>query len=143
MSVINRFPTPGFCLVITTGRTGGVSNDHYRIVCEPATAGAGGALIATIRLRGEFDLSCSDQLRTAILTVITTGQCTRVVVDLAAVGFLDSSTVQVLLDGHRAAQQHGLHYQLINVTGLPRRVLDVMGLSAVLVADDPDHLMLP
>lgn len=109
--------------------------NYYAIVCEPATAGADGAITATIRLSGEFDLGASNDLRDAVLGLITAGDHTRVAVDLTNVGFIDSETIRVLLEGYTAARHRGLSYQLTNAHGLVLRILSVMGLAEVLITD--------
>ena len=112
--------------------------NYYAIVCEPATAGADGAVITTVRLSGEFDLGASNDLRDAVLEAVTAGDHTRVAVDLTDVKFIDSETIRVLLEGYTAAQHQGLSYQLINAHGLVLRVLDVMGLTEVLIPGKPE-----
>ena len=114
-----------------------MTDEYYAIACRPAIPGARGAIITTVCLSGEFDLGASAALRAAILRAVVAGTCTRIEIDLAQVGFIDSETVRVLLEGYTAASSQGLSYRLINAHGVVRRVLDVMGLTTLIRLDEP------
>lgn len=105
-----------------------MTDEEYTIDCRSAAAAAGGVL-ATVRLAGEFDLDACDELRSALLGAVPTGQSGRITVDLAEVTFIDSETVRALLDGYAAAQLRGIDYRLVRAGGLVKRVLKVMGLT--------------
>lgn len=114
-----------------------MTDDYYRIACLPATAGADGATTITVRLSGEFDLAACDDLRVALLGAVNAGGSTHIVVDLTDVDFLDSETVNVLLQGYLQAQTHGIDYKLTGAHGVVRRVLDIMGLFDITDAARP------
>jgi anti-sigma B factor antagonist len=111
-----------------------VTDTYYAIACPPAVAGADGAITATVRLSGEFDVGARDRLRAAVLGVVGAG-AGRVVIDLTDVTFIDSETIRVLLDGYTAARRQGSAYRLAGAHGVVQRILDVMGLTELL---DPE-----
>ena len=80
-----------------------------------------------LRLAGELDMTCSDELRYAIEQILPT-QPSSVVVDLDRLTFLDSSGIQALLAARQAAdadhvtmrvvQPHGMVYHVLRVAGV-------------------------
>ena len=84
-----------------------------RIVLE----GAGS--IAVLFIQGDVDLETEGDLAAAIQAALT-GPVREVVVDLAAVPFLDSSGVRVLLQGHQTAHLKGATLRVRN----PQRLVD-------------------
>ncbi|QZN84200.1 STAS domain-containing protein [Cellulomonas sp. C5510] len=85
-----------------------------------------------VRLVGEIDLSVRDQAAGALSAVQRAGR--PVVLDLSGVTFLDSSGVSFLLQCRKACARDGLAFQLRDVPGRARRVLEVLGLVDVLAA---------
>lgn len=87
-------------------------------------------------ISGEIDMATAEQIPAATEEVLA-GRPTRIEVDLAGVGFLDSSGLRHLLTAHRIAADNGTDLRLVNVTGAPLRVLTLTGLLDIL--DPQDH----
>ena len=92
----------------------------------------GEAAHCRILLTGELDMSCCDQLRTAMTDVIAADTTGNIIVDLGNVSFIDSVTVRTLLDGYFAAHRVGKSMQVRNAHGVVRQILDVLGLLPIL-----------
>ncbi len=90
---------------------------------------------AEIRLVGEFDLAAAPDLRRELLSRLTAS--IPVEVDMRAVTFMDSSTVGVFIHAHKLAAEKGTTFRLVNVTGSCSEVLEITGLTQLLV-DDPE-----
>lgn len=85
----------------------------------------GGAVV--VRLAGELDLYNADAVREALGSAVE-GQPERLVVDLAAVEFLDSTALGVLVEARaKLPNRRGF---ILAAPGLePRRALEVAGLD--------------
>ncbi|WP_097328723.1 STAS domain-containing protein [Paractinoplanes atraurantiacus] len=81
-------------------------------------------------LSGDCDLSVRDELLTALSAAVDGHP--RVVVDLAEVGFLDSTGVHGLITAHHAARERGGRLVVVNATGAVATVLDITGVAALL-----------
>jgi len=96
-----------------------------------------GAWVLT--LQGEHDLSTATAVRDALRRVFDAGSA--VVVDLSAVTFLDSSTLNAILYGSERAQSDDAHRFAAVLPPGPsaaRRVLELTGVDRVL-AIHPDR----
>ena len=90
-----------------------------------------------LALDGEFDITSRAELEEATLAAVTAaGSGGRVVVDLGAVGFIDSEAVAAIILGYRAAADAGCAYRLANARGLVRRILEIAGLLELIGEDD-------
>jgi anti-sigma B factor antagonist len=80
--------------------------------------------IETITLSGELDIATADEL-TAALDALSVDREGRLVIDLSAVGFMDSTGLRVLIEANRRAEAGG--YELVIVTGESpaKRVLEL------------------
>ena len=85
-----------------------------------------------IRLTGELDISCCDQLRAAIIGTLAAHQDDNIIIDLDNVSFIDSETVRTLLDGYFAAGRTGRSLQVRNAHGIVRQLLAILGLLPIL-----------
>ena len=83
---------------------------------------------------GEVDMASAPQLERALLA-IADGD---VVVDLAAVAFLDSSGIATLVRAHRTVAGRGDQLTTTGEQALVRHALEVTGLFEVLHPDDGD-----
>jgi anti-sigma B factor antagonist len=83
-----------------------------------------------VRVSGEVDMYTAPQLKESLLSLIEQGT-SRVVVDLSAVTFIDSTALGVLIGGVRRV--HALDGAMaLVVTGRPvQRVLSITGLDRV------------
>lgn len=88
-----------------------------------------------IRLRGEVDLSWSQQVRDAVLAAL--GKSTRVGVVLSEVSYIDSSGIAALVEGFQNARSKGSGFALVAVSDAVRAVLELARLDRVfpIVAD--------
>jgi len=66
-------------------------------------------------------------IRTALIDTTT-----AVVVDVAEVGFIDSSGISALVDGRALAVAHGVGYRVVNASGIVARVFDIAGVAEFL-----------
>ena len=88
-----------------------------------------------IRLRGEVDLSWSQQVREALLKAL--GDSKRVGVVLSEVSYIDSSGIAALVEGFQSARSKGSGFALVAVSDAVRAVLELARLDRVfpIVAD--------
>jgi anti-sigma B factor antagonist len=80
-----------------------------------------------LRLRGDVDMAAADVL-TAALSRAVTEPVPEVVVDLADVGFLDSTGIRVLLEGRERAQERDV---MVTARNPQPVVLNVLRLTNV------------
>jgi anti-anti-sigma factor len=80
-----------------------------------------------LRLRGDVDMAAADIL-TAALGRAVTEPVHEVVVDLADVGFLDSTGIRVLLEGRERAQDRGI---VVTARDPQPLVLNVLRITSV------------
>ena len=92
--------------------------------------------VLTVAVSGDVDLSTSPGVERAIREAVAAPGTTTVRVDLAAVDFLDSSGISVLLRGRRSADEHGVAYRVIGAHGIARRVLEISGAWTHLCGDE-------
>jgi anti-sigma B factor antagonist len=76
---------------------------------------------------GELDLGTAEAMRDAIARALASGTAWRVVVDLHAVTFLDSTGIRVLIEGRRLADQVERGFLVRNAGGMVREVLRITG----------------
>ena len=86
----------------------------------------GGSLVG---VNGELDMATSAELESALER---TNPRERVVVDLTACHFLDSSAIRVLVRGAVRAESAGGRFSLVAPDPRLRRVLEIAGLEAKL-----------
>lgn len=109
-----------------------MTDHYYAIACSVAGAGADGAVVATVRLSGEFDLGAREDLHAAVRSVVTAARTSSIIVDLSEVTFIDAATLGVLFGGYVAAQQLGKDFRVASARGPVQRVFDVMDASNLL-----------
>ncbi len=88
-----------------------------------------------IHLRGEVDLSWSQQVRKAVLDALAASP--RVGVVLRDVGYIDSSGIAALVEGFQNARSTGRAFALVAISDAVRAVLELARLDRVfpIVAD--------
>jgi anti-anti-sigma factor len=91
----------------------------------------------SITVAGELDLATCPTLAAELAGALALAT-TEIVVDLAAVQFLDCRTVSVLLDARDRALLAGLRLRVRNVRGLPRQVLQLTDTAGALGLAEPD-----
>jgi anti-anti-sigma factor len=88
--------------------------------------------VALVTLAGEADLSARADFSAALDDALAT-DAPKVVLDVARLSYLESACLRAVLHAHRTADEHGRRLVMRNVHGIVRRVLDVAGVSAVLI----------
>ena len=91
--------------------------------------------VVTVGVAGEIDLAAGPMLEDGILTGLQDPDVDAVLVDLAAVTFLDSSGISVLLKGRRAAERRGCSFRVVGADGIVRTVLDLTGVWPLLSSE--------
>ncbi|MFJ7591654.1 STAS domain-containing protein [Streptomyces sp. NPDC097617] len=86
-----------------------------------------GAVI--LALAGELDHDTAQPLRDALDTALTPGR--RLLVDLAALGFCDSTGLNVLLNSRLAAREAGASLELVGLHGPVARMFRITGADGV------------
>jgi anti-sigma B factor antagonist len=93
-----------------------------------------------IAVSGELDLYTVTPLEEALSASVAKGDV-RIAVDLSQVGFMDSSSLGVLVAALKRARERDGTIALVGVQGSPAKVLALTGLDAVFVmAPTPDAL---
>jgi anti-anti-sigma factor len=88
--------------------------------------------VALVTLAGEADLAARPEFSAALDDALATDAPT-VVLDVARLSYLESACLRTVLHAYRTADEQGRHLVMRNVRGIVRRVLDVAGVTAVLV----------
>ena len=89
--------------------------------------------VAVLRLDGRLNMVSAPRLKDAVTRTVQHGR-TKVVVDLSAVGFMDSSGLGALIAGLKRARQDGGDLRLAGVTSQVSTVLALTNLDRVLRA---------
>jgi anti-sigma B factor antagonist len=84
-----------------------------------------------IALAGEIDLYTAPRLQSELTSALSSEEPVRVIVDMSAVEFCDSTGMNVLLAAHRLAAERGGEFALAAPRPAVRKILEVTGLSAV------------
>jgi anti-sigma B factor antagonist len=84
---------------------------------------------SVVRLGGDIDMHASPAARRAILQCIRDGR--PVIVDLAAVTYIDSSGIATLVEGLQAAKARRLEFGLFGASPAALRVLKLARLESV------------
>ena len=107
------------------------------LVLENRTAGPW----TVVRVAGELDLHTSPQLRDHVLSMIGDRDGVRLALDLTDVGFLDSSSLGMLVTLLKRIREHDGDLRLVGVTGSPMKVFTLTGLDRVFeITSTPDEL---
>jgi anti-sigma B factor antagonist len=89
----------------------------------------GGEAVTLVVLRGDLDLATAPDLRECLVKVIDEGA--RIVVDLEAVGFLDSAGLGILVGGLKRARTRGGDLELVCSSREILKPLEITGLDRV------------
>jgi anti-sigma B factor antagonist len=82
-----------------------------------------------VRLKGEVDLSWSQQVRRAILDALGGGA--KVGVELSEVSYIDSSGIAALVEGFQSARSKGRQFGLVAASSAVMSVLQLARLDKV------------
>ncbi len=95
--------------------------------------------VQRVALAGELDIASVAQIESTLLGAVSPDLTTDLVVDLAAVTFMDSSALGALVHVNKALTAGGGTMRLANAGGAVLRVLELAGLLDVLRVDRPSH----
>ena len=84
-----------------------------------------------IEVTGDIDLYSSPQVRQAILDTLNQKAGTRVIINLAAVKYIDSSGVASLVEGLQLSRKSQMRFALCGLNKAPRQVLELTRLIKV------------
>lgn len=84
-----------------------------------------------VLVSGEVDLASAGDLRSALATAAAQRPA-RLVVDLTAVSFVDSSGLGAIAGGLRAQREHGGGLDVVGAAAHVRRVFEISGLGELL-----------
>lgn len=90
--------------------------------------------LVRLALAGEIDLAATSAVREHVVSALKADSA-GIVIDLAAVTFLDSSGIGVLLESRRLTIEAGRAFQAVNPQGSVASVLDLTGVRAYLAGD--------
>ncbi|MEP7204338.1 MAG: STAS domain-containing protein [Ilumatobacteraceae bacterium] len=92
----------------------------------------------TVSVAGELDMADSDRVGELLIEAAASGR-PIVRLQLSGLTFADSSAIKAILVGARAAEDHGVTYELVNPHGRVQRLLHVTGLvNALTIVVEPD-----
>jgi anti-sigma B factor antagonist len=89
-----------------------------------------------LAVSGEIDIATVPRFTSALSAAISELP-QFLVIDFAALRFLDSSAVKALVDAHRAAAAQGVLLTVVNCPPLARRILEIVGVYKMLTGEEP------
>ena len=102
------------------------SEDYLRVECEVSGEGRS----VRLHLDGEVDASTVHLVEDAMSPALDP-RCTRLVVDLADVSFMDSSGLRMLVVARNALDGRGAKLVIAGATDQLRRLFEISGLISV------------
>ena len=88
-----------------------------------------------VTIAGELDMATAPGLRDTFAALLAS-RPKRVVVDTAALSFVDSSGLAVLIAAERRTRDQGGELRLRNVTEATQRLLELAGVAGLLQVED-------
>ncbi len=85
-----------------------------------------------VELSGELDIATSAEVEARLVELEDADPPDRVVIDLRAVSFLDSTGLSLLINADRRARGAGRRLTVVSGTGVPRRILLTSGVDRLL-----------
>lgn len=87
---------------------------------------------AVVRLTGRVDVDSSPDLRDRLRTLLLEKTLpTSIIVDLAAVPYIETSGVATLIEALRIARHHQINFRLQGLSGATLRLFEVTGVLAL------------
>jgi anti-sigma B factor antagonist len=87
--------------------------------------------VDVIAITGYVDFDVSPRLKDCIVSRIE-GGCRRLVIDLSAAGFIDSTAIGVLVGAHKRILEHGGSLAVVCSDPLIRGLFETIGLDEVI-----------
>lgn len=100
--------------------------DYLNVECDVSDTGTA----VRLRLTGEVDASTAHLFEGALSPALDT-RCTHLTVDLADVGFMDTSGLRVLVVTRNALEDRGATMVITDLNEQLRRLFEISGLTAV------------
>jgi anti-sigma B factor antagonist len=94
---------------------------------------------AIVDVSGDIDLASSPEVRGALLHEVRDNRRPRVVLNLSAVRYIDSSGVASLVEGLKASRDIGSRFILVGLSGPAREVLQLSRLVKVFEIYDTEE----
>jgi anti-sigma B factor antagonist len=95
--------------------------------CTFTAERAGETVVVT--LVGEFDLATTFWLEPELERLSRDDDVSALVIDMAGVGFMDSSALGLLLASQQRLRAEGIRFRLANPSGSVRRMLEFTGVT--------------
>ncbi len=92
----------------------------------------------TVVLAGELDLSTVSELHRALHAECSSSPC-RLVIDIAAVEFIDSAALHLFVTMSNPLAAGGGSLEIVHVPELLRRTFSITNLDALLLGDSTDN----
>ena len=102
------------------------------------------AKITIFDISGHIDLATSPELRKALLDEIQERRRARIVVNLTAVGYMDSSGLASLIEGLKASRDIGSRFVLFGLNAALREVLHISKMTTFFeIYDNEEQAVAP
>ncbi len=95
--------------------------------------------VAILDIEGDIDLYNSPELRKVLLGALREEKARRVIVNLKAVRYIDSSGVASLVEGLKASREVGGRLSLVGLSPAAREVLELSRLIKVFEVYDSEE----
>lgn len=89
----------------------------------------------TVTLHGDIDVTCAAELRTRLSSLLDDGH-NELLINMAEVSFIDSTGLGVLVDALVRAREEGGDIELIELTGVTRKIFELTSLDSLFSLDD-------
>jgi len=85
---------------------------------------------------GEVDACVADILRRALAAALERPGVRQIIVELGSLSFLDAGGAGALIAARTAAEQRNIRMQVVGAHGVPRLVLEILGVYELLRAPE-------
>jgi anti-sigma B factor antagonist len=93
--------------------------------------------LTVLSLAGDLDVASVSRLRAAGLAALAQPNCSTLVLDVTALGLIDSTGIGTLVQLHNRAEEHNQRVALRGLSQNLTRVLTIAGLASVFNVDPP------
>ncbi len=108
------------------------SGNDLAVLTDPRLTTHHHADHSVVTLRGEFDMASRDLLSGELREATSSCPGGTLVIDLAAVEFMDCTALGVLVHAHRDAARQGVRLVLVSPTGAVQKLLDLTHIDRTL-----------
>jgi anti-sigma B factor antagonist len=107
------------------------SGNDLAVLTDPRLTTHHHADYSVVALRGEFDVASRDALSGELHAAASSCPGGTLVIDLAAVEFMDCTVLGVLVEGHRKASLLGLRLVMVSPPIAVQRLLDITHIDRI------------